>query len=130
MCCMICFFFKQNTAYEVRISDWSSDVCSSDLLAHCGQCRNLRNVLALVECLGGIIDHHSRRGEPRRHIREAEPDRLMVDNGLAESLALAGAARRFLERSDAHPERVAGNRDAAGMGANKIGREEGREREG
>src|SRR3546814_6309458 len=26
------FFFKQKTAYEVRISDWSSDVCSSDLI--------------------------------------------------------------------------------------------------
>src|SRR3546814_6512351 len=30
--CMVCFFFfKQKTAYEMRISDWSSDVCSSDL---------------------------------------------------------------------------------------------------
>src|SRR3546814_9298004 len=28
----IFFFFKQETAYELRISDWSSDVCSSDLL--------------------------------------------------------------------------------------------------
>src|SRR3546814_5267322 len=28
---LIFFFFKQKTAYEVRISDWSSDVCSSDL---------------------------------------------------------------------------------------------------
>src|SRR3546814_19170903 len=28
---IIFFFFKQNTAYEMRISDWSSDVCSSDL---------------------------------------------------------------------------------------------------
>src|SRR3546814_16007244 len=28
------FFFKQKTAYEMRISDWSSDVCSSDLLKH------------------------------------------------------------------------------------------------
>src|SRR3546814_6608687 len=28
----IIFFFKQKTAYEMRISDWSSDVCSSDLL--------------------------------------------------------------------------------------------------
>src|SRR3546814_3052702 len=27
-----CFFFKQKTAYEMRISDWSSDVCSSDLV--------------------------------------------------------------------------------------------------
>src|SRR3546814_9328710 len=40
MCCVGCvscvlfmmfFFFKQKTAYEMRISDWSSDVCSSDL---------------------------------------------------------------------------------------------------
>src|SRR3546814_14199223 len=30
----ILFFFKQKTAYEMRISDWSSDVCSSDLLDH------------------------------------------------------------------------------------------------
>src|SRR3546814_3313464 len=28
---MVCLFFKQKTAYEMRISDWSSDVCSSDL---------------------------------------------------------------------------------------------------
>src|SRR3546814_4118498 len=28
------FFFKQKTAYEMRISDWSSDVCSSDLLGN------------------------------------------------------------------------------------------------
>src|SRR3546814_10210534 len=28
----VVFFFKQKTAYEVRISDWSSDVCSSDLV--------------------------------------------------------------------------------------------------
>src|SRR3546814_9863786 len=40
ICCVCCvlfiyfvlfFFFKQKTAYEMRISDWSSDVCSSDL---------------------------------------------------------------------------------------------------
>src|SRR3546814_4502027 len=30
-CCVVFFFFKQKTAYELRISDWSSDVCSSDL---------------------------------------------------------------------------------------------------
>src|SRR3546814_6075845 len=33
------FFFKQKTAYELRISDWSSDVCSSDL-------RKVRRILA------------------------------------------------------------------------------------
>src|SRR3546814_1393394 len=31
MLCSLIFFFKQKTAYELRISDWSSDVCSSDL---------------------------------------------------------------------------------------------------
>src|SRR3546814_8315738 len=32
VCFLFCvFFFKQKTAYEMRISDWSSDVCSSDL---------------------------------------------------------------------------------------------------
>src|SRR3546814_7134194 len=37
------FFFKQKTAYEMRISDWSSDVCSSDLL-------DLRGVGPTVPC--------------------------------------------------------------------------------
>src|SRR3546814_6318155 len=32
VCMFFFFFFKQKTAYEMRISDWSSDVCSSDLL--------------------------------------------------------------------------------------------------
>src|SRR3546814_11005418 len=38
----VLFFFKQKTAYEMRISDWSSDVCSSDLHpqsgVHAGPC--------------------------------------------------------------------------------------------
>src|SRR3546814_6200046 len=32
VCVFSVFFFKQKTAYEMRISDWSSDVCSSELL--------------------------------------------------------------------------------------------------
>src|SRR3546814_20465101 len=39
--CLFFFFFKQKTAYELRISDWSSDVCSSDLI---GGFRNHRHV--------------------------------------------------------------------------------------
>src|SRR3546814_16925198 len=39
---MFFFFFKQKTAYEMRISDWSSDVCSSDL------CRVRCHALLLV----------------------------------------------------------------------------------
>src|SRR3546814_7168590 len=43
------FFFKQKTAYEMRISDWSSDVCSSDL-------RNVDLPLSFVDRLE-IWDH-------------------------------------------------------------------------
>src|SRR3546814_1092795 len=38
------FFFKQKTAYEMRISDWSSDVCSSDLHVELA-----RHALAVIE---------------------------------------------------------------------------------
>src|SRR3546814_4445809 len=39
--CVLFFFFKQKTAYEMRISDWSSDVCSSDLYGgYLGQAGN------------------------------------------------------------------------------------------
>src|SRR3546814_3562603 len=34
---VVIFVFKQKTAYEMRISDWSSDVCSSDLVISCRQ---------------------------------------------------------------------------------------------
>src|SRR3546814_19750951 len=37
--CFVVFFFKQKTAYELRISDWSSDVCSSDLPGLSGEAR-------------------------------------------------------------------------------------------
>src|SRR3546814_8509930 len=47
----VVFFFKQKTAYEVRISDWSSDVCSSDLLAMTARQRRQQR-----EFLGGEIE--------------------------------------------------------------------------
>src|SRR3546814_2664816 len=44
--CLTCvFFFKQKTAYEMRISDWSSDVCSSDLnIAQQRRCRRKKQI--------------------------------------------------------------------------------------
>src|SRR3546814_19001415 len=44
---MCIFFFKQKTAYEMRISDWSSDVCSSDLVT--AKLKNTRNILRSTE---------------------------------------------------------------------------------
>src|SRR3546814_10699587 len=52
------FFFKQKTAYEMRISDWSSDVCSSDLTAWHGSCQTRRSfVQGLSRGVG--TDYHS-----------------------------------------------------------------------
>src|SRR3546814_15857555 len=42
------FFFKQKTAYEMRISDWSSDVCSSDLKTSKEIQESIRQVLAVL----------------------------------------------------------------------------------
>src|SRR3546814_3141572 len=50
------FFFKQKTAYEMRISDWSSDVCSSDLLvavADVAQADGAGHVLQFAVAIGG-----------------------------------------------------------------------------
>src|SRR3546814_1212083 len=56
--CFVCFFFfKQKTAYEMRIRDWSSDVCSSDLLQREGQRREPER-LRFRTTLGNIPDTH------------------------------------------------------------------------
>src|SRR3546814_3129806 len=60
------FFFKQKTAYEMRISDWSSDVCSSDLSRSGGSITALYTVLAdgddtddpIVDAARAIVDGH------------------------------------------------------------------------
>src|SRR3546814_9872812 len=67
-CCF--FFFKQKTAYEMRISDWSSDVCSSDL-GH--QRRRLRQF--------GVIG-----GERLQHRADAEQSLGFLGEGKALAL--------------------------------------------
>src|SRR3546814_7720061 len=64
MMCLSClfFFFKQKTAYELRISDWSSDVCSSDLhlggVEHDRQRRGRRQSRGqLVHVVGAVAAH-------------------------------------------------------------------------
>src|SRR3546814_638883 len=79
------FFFKQKTAYEMRISDWSSDVCSSDLVAV-----DLDQGRERVVPLRGGVDHRPRL-----------LDRIEHDGQVA-----AGIAQRLdppeLPRRDAH----------------------------
>src|SRR3546814_5606900 len=63
---MCFFFFKQKTAYEMRISDWSSDVCSSDLLAlHLGSAFQIAKV-AVSEIAHGIKFQVERLRLPER----------------------------------------------------------------
>src|SRR3546814_13145532 len=57
---MCYFFFKQKTAYEMRISDWSSDVCSSDLA---------RALAARKE-----VGQHRNRGGRQRRFADADAD--------------------------------------------------------
>src|SRR3546814_3247437 len=62
-----CCFFKQNTAYELRIIDWSSDVCSSDLLADERRGRRRRHVGKLLSLAQHAVrlfdDGVAQRGE-------------------------------------------------------------------
>src|SRR3546814_7183574 len=66
ICCFF-FFFKQKTAYEMRISDWSSDVCSSDLmgkeeLARWVQYAKLNRAVILFD---GAYEAYIRSSNPR-----------------------------------------------------------------
>src|SRR3546814_7864198 len=67
---LLLFFFKQKTAYEMRISDWSSDVCSSDLL-HArelpqGRSREIHaQLVRLGECAVRAADRRGRGQAPR-----------------------------------------------------------------
>src|SRR3546814_2191789 len=61
------FFFKQKTAYEMRISDWSSDVCSSDLafVAALGGAANLASIDACTTRLRLVVADQGAADEAR-----------------------------------------------------------------
>src|SRR3546814_2582760 len=71
------FFFKQKTAYEMRISDWSSDVCSSDLAD--GRCMSADAEAADAKALRRSIREQRRATPASQRISAAErlADRLL-----------------------------------------------------
>src|SRR3546814_83178 len=77
------FFFKQKTAYEMRISDWSSDVCSSDLLGAkaAGSPPGRRN--GLVSLIPGPAA--SRNGRVRVDSASPAPDNGRPSAGVAQA---------------------------------------------
>src|SRR3546814_2167254 len=58
------FFFKQKTAYEMRISDWSSDVCSSDLYCTFNQDSDIESFMRAIE-QGGVAAYKAMMESPR-----------------------------------------------------------------
>src|SRR3546814_8606989 len=60
VCLLVLFFFKQKTAYEMRISDWSSDVCSSDLCINAWI--NNFHICITVMCLHRAMFKSGQRG--------------------------------------------------------------------
>src|SRR3546814_6718457 len=99
MCLVVIFFFKQKTAYEMRISDWSSDVCSSDLLRReTGLCRLCEPVDP--ECGRALADRRLRRDDVeavKRAAEQFERDRY------ARRLQVLDIAKRLIaERSEEH----------------------------
>src|SRR3546814_15430571 len=77
------FFFKQKTAYEMRISDWSSDVCSSDLTELAEQ-----REAGVLQILG--VD----RGQPIEHRWIVRQGIRRVDRPVARCRAVAFRALR------------------------------------
>src|SRR3546814_15620776 len=88
---MIIFFFKQKTAYEMRISDWSSDVCSSDLVLEVAGGDGPR--VALVPRLGEMGDDVG-LFQSRDGVQRHEPGIARADADAAET----GSVSRSEER--------------------------------
>src|SRR3546814_502691 len=130
---VVCFFFKRKTAYEMRISDWSSDVCSSDLFA-CERDRLLLRSLARRhrddrEFI--LADEDIERfGHPSPKGGLAESvDRLDMTTKTLERLlqAIAGQVDRSLAIvADRRPAQHQGSRSAIGKLIAAFGGDRGR----
>src|SRR3546814_16340056 len=105
--CCSCFCFNQKTAYEMRISDWSSDVCSSDLRHRRDQ---LSEAAARCDATGDRIvtlrplsSYHPPPGRraPRRPVRRSLlGDRKRVVSGKSLSVRVDLGGRRILKKKN------------------------------
>src|SRR3546814_5488546 len=87
------FFFKQKTAYDMRISDWSSDVCSSDLLGLYGG--DLRAAERSYQLLHQVSGRAGRAEQPGRVLLQtAEPEHPVMQ-ALAAGVADGQGRDRF-----------------------------------
>src|SRR3546814_4243074 len=84
------FFFKQKTAYEMRISDWSSDVCSSDLER--AQHLNVAMLGAVVPHEEGGADRTEAESEDRQPLHALRHHRRLPEQVTSKSQQRDGAA--------------------------------------
>src|SRR3546814_15953163 len=84
------FFFKQKTAYEMRISDWSSDVCSSDLpsIGHDFAGHDADSAGASHQSGRGSGDHGRARLRLLQHLRPSASARPMSNTAVLENALL------------------------------------------
>src|SRR3546814_2021852 len=78
------FFFKQKTAYEMRISDWSSDVCSSDLVAR-RQLGHAQRDIEVLRALGHLLRHLELRGVDDLGAAVGVEHHVLLDQHLVEA---------------------------------------------
>src|SRR3546814_1468581 len=79
----IFFLFKQKTAYEMRISDWSLDVCSSDLLKLHGKPAAEQPQRCIMRLVGAAANRVFQDDDPVAKIYGAECGRQHTNVGLA-----------------------------------------------
>src|SRR3546814_6222189 len=92
------FFFKQKTAYEMRISDWSSDVCSSDLVSLDAATKvnvRMKEAGRQVELLAGRAKFDVAK-DPQRPFTVAAGDKLVVAVGTSFSVELIDGQVRVI----------------------------------
>src|SRR3546814_508378 len=102
------FFFKQKTAYEMRISDWSSDVCSSDLAKNVFERRLTCIPLHRVEAgrAIGIGERGFQQGDRirRKPIADSGQQGLQIEVSLRTDEAFQLLARRPIDTAVAAPQ--------------------------
>src|SRR3546814_1661536 len=76
-----CFFFKQKTAYEMRMSDWSSDVCSSYLNARMRDITKRRSLNLVLTSSGAVIAAKAKERSKAAHVRYTGPSLSSSSSG-------------------------------------------------
>src|SRR3546814_2226626 len=102
--CIVILFFKQKTAYEMRISDWSSDVCSSDLAVPPGRTATGTVDRVMIRATGDSwVQVRDAQGAAlfTRVLREGDVYRVPEQSGLRLATGNAGALEILVDGTPA-----------------------------